>query len=114
MRLIEQVGLTRTQLISGMKEKLDSTTSISSPWPKSSRIVVCLVSAVVSLASPLHFLFVAVRTGLSDTLCVLARFLDEYLNYAEKNRAEWELKGKEIVAEMVEKVTKEPKNPFAI
>jgi hypothetical protein len=28
---------------------------------------------------------------------------DEYLMYAEKNRAEWELKGKEVVAEYLEK-----------
>ncbi|GKZ00827.1 hypothetical protein MPSEU_001034400 [Mayamaea pseudoterrestris] len=28
---------------------------------------------------------------------------DEYLNYAQQNRREWELKGKEIVSEMVEK-----------
>jgi hypothetical protein len=27
---------------------------------------------------------------------------DEYLNYAEKNRAEWELRGHEVVARMVE------------
>ena len=27
---------------------------------------------------------------------------DEYLNYATKNRQEWEMKGREIVAEMVE------------
>jgi hypothetical protein len=26
---------------------------------------------------------------------------DEYLNYAEKNRAEWEVRGQEIVAEMI-------------
>ena len=29
---------------------------------------------------------------------------DEYLNYAEKNRKEWETKGQQVVAEMVEKV----------
>ena len=29
---------------------------------------------------------------------------DEYLNYAMKNRDEWELKGQEIVADMVEKL----------
>lgn len=28
---------------------------------------------------------------------------DEYLNYAQKNRAEWESRGQEVVAEMVEK-----------
>lgn len=28
---------------------------------------------------------------------------DEYLNYAMQNRQEWEVKGKAIVAEMVEK-----------
>lgn len=28
---------------------------------------------------------------------------DEFLNYAEKNRAEWEMTGQEIVAKMVEK-----------
>jgi 3'5'-cyclic nucleotide phosphodiesterase len=31
---------------------------------------------------------------------------DEYLNYATKNRAEWETRGKEIVAEMVIKASK--------
>ena len=31
---------------------------------------------------------------------------DEYLNYATKNRAEWESRGQEIVAEMVDKVHK--------
>ena len=29
---------------------------------------------------------------------------DEYLNYAVKNRQEWEIRGAEIVASMVEKV----------
>ena len=29
---------------------------------------------------------------------------DEYLNYAQKNRQEWEIRGQEIVASMVEKV----------
>jgi len=29
---------------------------------------------------------------------------DEYLNYAVKNREEWEVKGKEIVEDMVRKV----------
>ena len=28
---------------------------------------------------------------------------DEYLNYAQKNRKEWELRGQEVVADMVEK-----------
>ena len=31
---------------------------------------------------------------------------DEYLQYAQKNRAEWEMRGAEIVAGMIEKVTK--------
>ena len=31
---------------------------------------------------------------------------DEYLNYAVKNRTEWETRGKEIVTEMVEKVNR--------
>ena len=31
---------------------------------------------------------------------------DEYLQYAQKNREEWEMRGKEIVAAMIEKVTK--------
>ena len=30
---------------------------------------------------------------------------DEYLNYAQKNRQEWEIRGAEIVASMVEKVS---------
>lgn len=29
---------------------------------------------------------------------------DEYLNYAEKNRAEWEVRGREIVDEMLDKI----------
>ena len=28
---------------------------------------------------------------------------DEYLNYAQKNRKEWEVKGRQVVAEMVQK-----------
>jgi hypothetical protein len=35
---------------------------------------------------------------------------DEYLNYAEKNRAEWEIRGKEIVDEMIESVLKTGKS----
>jgi hypothetical protein len=31
---------------------------------------------------------------------------DEYLNYAKKNREEWEARGQEVVAEMIEEVTK--------
>jgi hypothetical protein len=31
---------------------------------------------------------------------------DEYLNYAEKNRAEWEAKGEEVVAKMLERISK--------
>ena len=30
---------------------------------------------------------------------------DEYLQYAQKNRAEWEIRGQEIVAGMIEKVS---------
>jgi hypothetical protein len=30
---------------------------------------------------------------------------DEYLNYAESNRAEWETRGEEMVCEMVAEVT---------
>ncbi|GAX13615.1 hypothetical protein FisN_14Lh377 [Fistulifera solaris] len=33
---------------------------------------------------------------------------DEYLNYAEKNRKEWEAKGREVVAEMVAKLQSAP------
>eukprot|EP00977_Amphora_coffeiformis_P005788 scaffold1221_cov207-Amphora_coffeaeformis.AAC.47 len=32
---------------------------------------------------------------------------DEYLNYAQKNRQEWEMRGKEIVASMIEEVTRD-------
>ena len=32
---------------------------------------------------------------------------DEYLNYAESNRKEWESRGKEVVANMVAKVQQE-------
>lgn len=35
---------------------------------------------------------------------VFGKSSDEYLNYAETNRKEWELKGKEVVAEMLRKV----------
>ena len=31
---------------------------------------------------------------------------DEYLNYAERNRAEWEAKGREVVAGYIEKYKK--------
>lgn len=31
---------------------------------------------------------------------------DEYLNYAEKNRAEWAIRGEEIVSEMILEVTR--------
>ena len=31
---------------------------------------------------------------------------DEYLQYAQKNREEWEMRGQEIVAAMINKVTK--------
>jgi hypothetical protein len=30
---------------------------------------------------------------------------DEYLNYAEQNRAEWEARGQEIVTEMVQEIS---------
>ena len=33
---------------------------------------------------------------------------DEYLNYAEKNRAEWEARGREIVSEMMDEIESEP------
>ena len=33
---------------------------------------------------------------------VFGKSSDEYLNYAQKNRAEWELKGQSVIAEMVE------------
>jgi hypothetical protein len=36
---------------------------------------------------------------------------DEYLNYAQHNRAEWEKKGEQIVAEMVEKCNQELGEP---
>jgi hypothetical protein len=32
---------------------------------------------------------------------------DEYLSYAKSNRQEWEQRGQEIVAEMIEKVNAE-------
>ena len=32
---------------------------------------------------------------------------DEYLNYAEKNRKEWEERGEEVVAQMIEKANTE-------
>ena len=34
---------------------------------------------------------------------------DEYLNYAMKNREEWEIRGHEVVMEMVEAVVNAPK-----
>ena len=39
-----------------------------------------------------------------DSCGVFGKSSDEYLSYAEKNRAEWEKKGEEIVAEMIEKI----------
>lgn len=36
---------------------------------------------------------------------------DEYLNYAMKNREEWELKGERVVAEMIELVTRQCATP---
>jgi hypothetical protein len=33
---------------------------------------------------------------------------DEYLNYAVRNRREWEERGREVVDEMVEKVKSKP------
>ena len=33
---------------------------------------------------------------------------DEYLNYATKNRREWELRGEEVVSSYIEKYTKGP------
>jgi hypothetical protein len=36
---------------------------------------------------------------------------DEYLNYAEQNRKEWEERGEELVAEMVEEFKKEIGTP---
>ena len=40
---------------------------------------------------------------------------DEYLNYAIKNHAEWKVRGREIVADMVQRATKNgPKDPFTI
>ena len=39
---------------------------------------------------------------------------DEYLNYAEKNRQEWEERGEEVVAELVEKAKTFEKNNFGV
>jgi class 3 adenylate cyclase len=39
---------------------------------------------------------------------------DEYLNYAMKNREEWEIRGQEVVAEMIEEVAKAKANPSAL
>ena len=44
---------------------------------------------------------------------VFGKSSDEYLNYALANRAEWERKGAEIVAEMVEKLKKNQSTPSA-
>lgn len=38
---------------------------------------------------------------------------DEFLNYALQNRAEWEAHGKQIVAQMMEKVKAEETKPLA-
>lgn len=50
----------------------------------------------------------------SESLAALAKKLkdcgvfgissDEYLNYAELNRAEWESKGRQVVEEMMERI----------
>ena len=37
---------------------------------------------------------------------VFGKSSDEYLNYAIQNRKEWELRGQDVVAEMVEKAGK--------
>jgi len=38
---------------------------------------------------------------------VFGKSSDEYLNYAQKNRREWEIRGEEVVQEMVESIRKE-------
>ena len=38
---------------------------------------------------------------------VFGKSSDEYLNYAQRNRAEWESKGQQVVAEMLESIEKE-------
>ena len=38
---------------------------------------------------------------------VFGKSSDEYLNYAVQNRAEWEAHGREMVAQMIEKVKAE-------
>jgi hypothetical protein len=39
---------------------------------------------------------------------------DEYLNYAIKNRQEWELRGREVVDEMIELVNKKKESVSAL
>ena len=41
---------------------------------------------------------------------VFGKSSDEYLNYALQNRREWELKGKEVVAEMLEEARSRASN----
>lgn len=50
------------------------------------------------------FYIIPLAKKLSDCGC-FGVSSEEYLNYAVSNRNEWELKGQEIVASMVEKVT---------
>ena len=35
---------------------------------------------------------------------------DEYLNYAQRNRQEWEAKGREVVGELIEAATRNEKD----
>lgn len=55
------------------------------------------------LFSPTQFYIIPLAKKLKD--CgVFGVSSDEYLQYAQKNRAEWEIRGQEIVASMMDKV----------
>ena len=45
---------------------------------------------------------------------VFGKSSDEYLNYAIRNRKEWELRGEEVVAEMVEAVNQSEKRQIVV
>lgn len=64
-------------------------------WPRTVRI-----SCLYALTDFLYSL----RRKKQQDCGVFGVSSDEYLNYAIKNRKEWESRGQEVVADMIEKV----------
>ena len=92
------------------REKLGSltfTSSVSPDWLSHSNAPSC----VSSLASHMRInCFVVLYTALAKKLKECGVFgvsSDEFLDYAVKNRQEWEQRGEEVVAELVEKYCRE-------